>query len=147
MEAVALRQAFQKWGLPPEASVFLLKVWDAIQFLDDVKDGHAHENPDAGIYTLIFALPFDPFLAHHRSILEGAFVTAYHKWQAANRIEAEQDRSQLDKAYIWRAGYYDLVLLVVSLCMPREETEVIAPEVMKLYGESREDYVKEIVGA
>lgn len=144
---IELRTAFAKFGLPIDAVVFLLKVWDAIQFLDDVKDGHAVTNVDAGIYTLIVGLPTDPFLAQHRTILEGALVAAYHKWQAANRIEAAQDRAQLNKAYMWRAGYYDLVLLVVALCLPREETEVIAPEILKLYGETCEDYVKEIIGA
>jgi hypothetical protein len=143
--AESLRQAFTQWGLPVDATVFLLKIWDAIQFLDDVKDGHPVSNVDAGIYTLIVGIPSDDFLARNRPLLSGALVTAYHKWQAANVLEAQ--RRELDKCYMWRAGYYDLVMLVVSLCLPREETEVIAPKVLALYGESREDYLQEMGSA
>lgn len=140
-----LRNTFLSWGFPPDACIFLLKVWEAIQFLDDVKDGDPVENVDSGIYTLIAGLPGDEFLMRNHKMLTGALVTMYYKWQGAN--QCEQRKANLDIAYVWRAGYYDLVMLVAALCIPRAQCEALAPQVLALYGESREDYLKEMLGA
>lgn len=135
-----MRQTFDEIGLPVEASEFLLKLWDAIQFLDDVMDG---DKPNLGaIYTVLIDLPSDPFFAANRTILTGALVTQYHKWQAANA--AERLKVSLDRAYMWRAGYYDVVLLVAALCLPRERTEALAVRILNLYGETLDDYKLEI---
>ena len=135
-----LAAAFDEMGFPAEASAFLLKLWDAIQFLDDVMDG---DRPDlAAIYTVLIELPADPFYAVHRGVLTGALVTQYHKWQAANA--AERLKVSLDRAYMWRAGYYDVVLLVAALCLPRERTEALAVRILNLYGETLDDYKLEI---
>ena len=144
-ESLALN--FEQFGLPLEARIFLLKVWECIQFLDDVKDGDPVENPAGAIYTLIVGLPCDEFLATHRAVLGGALATAYHKWQVANVIEDARDETQLDKTYMWRAGYYDLVLLVAALTLPRETVETIGPQVLALYGETMTDYRKEMTHA
>lgn len=139
--------AFRALGLPEVACAFLVKVWEAIQFLDDVKDGDAIADVDGGIYTLIVALPTDEFLCAHRAVLLGGLAAMYHKWQAANAVEAARDATQLDKAYVWRAGYYDLVLLVAALCLPRARVDELAASILSLYGETREDYLKEILHA
>lgn len=138
-----LAEAFNSYGLPVDASAFLLKVWDAIQFLDDIKDDDGPDDVDAGIYNLIVSLPSDRFLAANQAVLSGALATAYHKWQAANVVESVRDATQLDKAYVWRAGYYDVIVTVAALCLPREEVDAIAPHILKLYGESRESYLQE----
>ena len=136
-----LADSFAAMGLPEDASTFLLKMWDIIQILDDIKDGHQIEDVDGSIYTLLFGLPTDEFFYRFRPVLTGAMLTAYYKWQAANA--AEQSKIHLDKAYMWRAGYYDLILLVAALCLPQERVQELAPQIMALYGETREDYLKE----
>lgn len=138
-----LEQVYLSWGLPVDAVTFLGKLWDAIQALDDVKDGDPVKDVDAAIYTLVFDLPFDPFLARNRVPLAPLMATAYYKWQAANAAEAARDKAQLDKAYVWRASYYDVVLGVAVLCLPPENVQSVANEVMALYGETREEYRRE----
>jgi hypothetical protein len=136
-----LADSFAAMDLPEDASAFLLKVWDIIQVLDDIKDGHPIEDVDGSIYTLLFGLATDEFFYKFRPILISAMLTAYYKWQAAN--VAEQSRVNLDKAYMWRAGYYDLILLVAALCLPKERVQELAPQILALYGETRDEYLKE----
>lgn len=138
-----LENVFASWGMPDEAVAFLGKLWEACQALDDIKDGDQIENRDSAIYTLIFDLPCDPFLGRYRPSLAPLMATAYYKWQAANYVETSRERSQLDKAFVWRASFYDVVLGVVALCLTPAEVHRLAPEVLRLYGERREDYVRE----
>lgn len=136
-QETALAEAFYRFGLPESAAAFLLKVWTATQFLDDVQDG---DTPDkSAIYTMMVGLPTDPFLAAHREPLALVLATCYLKWQAANAAESSGAASA--KSYMWRACYYDLILAVCALCLPNPEA--VAPEVMALYGETFEDYQKE----
>jgi hypothetical protein len=44
---------------------------------------------------------------------------------------------------MWRAGYYDLVLLVIQICHGYEKALLAAPSVMSLYGETLADYLGE----
>jgi hypothetical protein len=46
-------------------------------------------------------------------------------------------------SFVWRAGYYDLVMLVTQLALGAAEAMRLAPCVMKLYGEKFADYRKE----
>jgi hypothetical protein len=143
--AETIAAGLQHFGFPDDAQAFLLKVWDVAQFLDDVQDD---EPPDkALIYTLAVGFPCDPFLQRWAGMLAPLLATMYHKWHAANVVEASGDSTQLDKAYMWRAGYYDVVLAVAGLCFPRERVEELAPQVLALYGESRDEYLKEFTHA
>jgi hypothetical protein len=130
---------FRDLALPPEAQAFLLKLWRVIQFLDDVVDGHTPCFDS--IFTTLIELPSDPFYAAFRDPLTAVMVTQYYKWQAAN--QAERLRQASAKSYMWRAGYYDVVLYVCALCLPREQVEEQAAAVMAAYGETLEDYMKE----
>ena len=142
-KAEALAAAFSGLGLPAEAVGFLLKLWTAIQFVDDVQDG---DPPDReALYTVLLDLPLDPFLAAHRGILAPVLVTQWHKWQAANTVE--HDREADARSYGWRAGYYDVVLCVAAICLPRERVEEIATRILRLYGETLADYLKEFDNA
>ena len=59
------------------------------------------------------------------------------KWQASDK--AERDGRADAKSFMWRAGYYDLVLFVNLLC--NGPSAPIAP--LSLYGETLADYLKE----
>ena len=130
---------FADFGLPPEAQAFLLKLWRVIQFLDDVVDNHT---PDfSAVFTALIELPSDPFYRAFNEPLTALMVTQYHKWEAANRTERLRQPSE--QSYMWRAGYYDVVLYVCALCLPRERVEELSPRVMSAYGETFEDYMQE----
>jgi hypothetical protein len=63
------------------------------------------------------------------------------KWQASD--QAERAGKADAKSFVWRAGYYDVVLMTVALCHGTQRATEAASQVMELYGETLEDYIKE----
>ena len=66
---------------------------------------------------------------------------AYYNWQSAN--EFENNKEELHKAYMLRAGYYGILIMVVHAVHGQEEAERIAPYAWRYYGEKFEEYRKE----
>jgi len=135
-----LRSAFD---LPEPAISWLIGMWDAIQFLDDVADGDAipKSAQDRAFNQLLVAMPANPFFAANAGTLLPVVAVQLLKWQASDMVERA---GQADaKSYMWRAGYYDLVLLVIQICHGYDKALVAAPAVMSLYGETLADYLGE----
>jgi hypothetical protein len=63
------------------------------------------------------------------------------KWKASD--DAERAGQADARSFIWRAGYYDLVLLVVLLTKGHATAMKDAVKVMHLYGEQLDVYLKE----
>ena len=136
--------AFQ---LPLPAVDWLLAVWDAIQVLDDVadKDEIAREDLDEAIFSLLVGLPSNPFFAAHSLQLLPALGLMVLKWKASD--EAEREGNADAKSFVWRAGYYDLVLLAILICHGPQAAMKSAKHVMAMYGETYEEYCKEFLNA
>ena len=71
-----------------------------------------------------------------------------------HRNDCEKDRSNRDHSdqpeggrFVWRAGYYDIVLAVVQIEHGVQAAMDIGPVVLNLYGESLEEYMKEMSDA
>ena len=133
--------------LPSQAVAWLLGMWDAIQFLDDVADGDevSRAQLDRAMNQLLVAMPSNPFFVAHASALLPVVAVQLLKWQASDRAEREGLADA--RSYMWRAGYYDLILLAVQICHGYETAVEMAPVVMELYGEKLEDYQKEFEDA
>ena len=130
-------------GLPQVAIEWLLDLWDAIQFLDDVMDGEAYTRDQQlnAMWALLIRMPICPFYQNNQILLSSALADALLKWSTADR--AERDGRADAKSYVWRASYYDVVLTVVRICHSPSKAMQLAPTVMSIYGESFEDYMKE----
>lgn len=135
-----LRSAFD---LPDAAIGWLIGMWDAIQFLDDVADGEviSRSAQDQAFNQLLVAMPSNPFFAANAGALLPVVAVQLLKWQASDMVERAGNADA--KSYMWRAGYYDLVLLTIQICHGYEKALVAAPAVMSLYGETLADYLKE----
>lgn len=135
-----LRSAFD---LPDAAIGWLIGMWDAIQFLDDVADGEtiARSAQDQAFNQLLVAMPSNPFFAANAGTLLPVVAVQLLKWQASDMVERAGKADA--KSYMWRAGYYDLVLLVIQICHGYDKALVAAPTVMSLYGETLADYLEE----
>ena len=143
----SLRMNFsQGFALPAPCVEWLLDVWHAIQTLDDYADGDpvTREQLDGLIWRVLVQMPGNPWFAQHAGQLLPAMATMVLKWQASDRAERA---GQADaRSFVWRAGYYDLVLMAVLLTHGADAAAKVSHLVMQLYGESFADYLSEFKG-
>lgn len=129
--------------LPPAAVTWLLDLWHVSQTFDDLADGDPVDRAtlDETIWRTLVGLPGNAFFQANCMSLLPALATAILKWKGSDTAERE---GHVDaRTFVWRAAYYDIVLLTVSLCRGPKIALEMADEVMKLYGEKFEDYLKE----
>jgi hypothetical protein len=129
--------------LPPAAVEWLLDVWRMIQMLDDVADGDpvSRDDLNGAIWASLVTMPANPFFLANAVALQAALAQMVLKWQASD--DAERERKADARSFVWRAGYYDLVLLVVLLTKGHANAMSQAKTVMHLYGETLHEYLKE----
>ena len=129
--------------LPSAAVEWLLDVWRMIQMLDDVADGDPVSRDDLNgvIWASLVTMPANPFFLANAAALQTALAQLVLKWQASD--DAERQGQADARSFVWRAGYYDLVLLVVLLTKGHADAMKAAKTVMHLYGETLHEYLKE----
>jgi len=134
-------------NLPFAAQKWLIDFFAVIQGLDDWRDNDPVEplQKEKVIYQVMVELPQNHFFQTHSHNLLPLVSILVLKWIGANKLE--DNREQLHKAYMWRAAYYDLILEVVRLIHGFDAAANAAEYVVKLYGETYEDYVKEFQNA
>ncbi len=137
------RNLSETFALPQPAAEWLLSLWNIVQVFDDVADGDPVD-PQAlrrAIYDSLAGFYQNPFFAANAGALVPILAVNVLKWQGAN--EAERSGKAGPVSFTWRAGYYDVVLMVVSLCHGPQVAEQNAHLVMALYGESYDEYLTE----
>ena len=134
-------------GLPQDAVDWLLGLWMAIQVFDDVADGDAVSKDDLlrTIVNTLAVMPSNPFFRANADQLTPVVMLAILKWSASDN--AERAGSADARSYMWRASYYDVVLLVFGICHGMRYASDNAERVMHLYGETLEGYLKEFENA
>ena len=136
----------QGFALPSACVEWLLDVWHSIQTFDDYADGDivSREALDGLIWRVLVAMPANPWFAQHAGQVLPVVAASVLKWQASDRAERA---GQADaRSFVWRAGYYDLVLLAVMLEHGHEAAAKVGHLVMQLYGEPFADYLSEFKG-
>ena len=139
-----LKENLQKvLALPAPATEWLMMLWGAIQVFDDVADGDPVEREDlnAAIWNTLVGMNQNSFWAANSLSLAPVVATMILKWQGSD--QAERAGNADARSYVWRAGYYDVVMMVVALCHGTKYATDNAHLVMALYGETLEDYMKE----
>lgn len=130
-------------ALPAEAVQWLVDVWECIQLFDDVADGDPVDRKDLDrvIWLTFIGLHSNPFFEAKKAALMPVLATQILKWQASDWVERNNMADA--RSFGWRAGYYDLVLLCVHLCHGQDVATTCAAQVLSLYGESFDGYLKE----
>jgi hypothetical protein len=133
--------------LPAPAIEWLLMLYGAIQVFDDVADGDAVERDDlnAAIWNTLVGMSQNTFWIANSQTLTPVVASMILKWQASD--QAERSGKADARSFVWRAGYYDVVLMTVALCHGTQRATETAQQVMELYGETLEDYIKEFGNA
>lgn len=143
----ALRVNFtQGLALPAACVEWLLDLWHATQTLDDFADGDAvpREALDGLIWRVLVGMPANAWFAQHAGQLLPAMALAVLKWQGADR--AERSGHADARSFVWRAGYYDIVLMCVMLAHGHEAAGKVSHLVMQMYGEPFDSYLNEFLG-
>jgi hypothetical protein len=143
-----LRKNFSEvLDLPEDAENFLIDLYKVIQLFDDVADeDHVSRNRlDAVVWASLVGMPGNAFYVAHAKNLIPVLATQILKWQASDRVERSGNANP--KSYMWRAGYYDVVLLVIRLCHGYDKAMELGPAVMTLYAETLNDYLEEFGNA
>ena len=129
--------------LPQDAIVWLMHLYEVIQAFDDIKDSDLLD--DNKLYELIFnsmvSMPTNSFYLSNIVALTSLVNLQILKWIASNKLE--QDMQANEKSFMWRAGYFDIVLHVVFLCKGFNFAKKNAHLILSIYGENLIDYLKE----
>ena len=122
-------------------------LYETIQLLDDCADGDKIERVDLDsvIWASLVAMPSNAFYLANQKELASAVANMILKWQASDKVERAGTHDEV--SFVWRAGYYDVVLTAVRLCHGVAIAHDCAANVMRLYGEKYSDYVKEFENA
>lgn len=128
-----------KLGLPVEARAWLLDLWNLTQVLDDAMDGDmlARADVSRATWAIFQDMPLNHFYREYTAVLQPVLVLQILKWEGANQIEAAGFASE--KSYMWRAGYYDVVLMCCHLCGITNAGHACS----ELYGETFAEYMGE----
>ena len=130
-------------ALPADAVDWLCDLYNVTQVFDDFADGDPVERGDLNraLYSVLVGMQLNPFYEMNRSSLRPVLALFIMKWQASD--QAERGGNANEVSFVWRAGFYDVVMTVFLICHGREATEKNAQLIMSLYGEKFEDYRKE----
>lgn len=134
---------FQRWFNGDEDAVhFALSVWQATQEWDDLEDEGRCEDHNRLLSWLAFGKEYTPFFARNAHLLRPALLQLYLRWRVANVLE-RGDRDDVNKAYMLRAGYYDVLHMIAWICGGDDHAARVGPEIYRSYGETAEGLWKE----
>jgi len=130
---------FTTLGIPATAQSWLLDLWNVIQVLDDAADGDRADPNDVSraVWSIFATMPLNDFYRQYSAVLQPVLVLQILKWEAANEAEARGLANE--KSYVWRAGYYDVVLMVCHLCGIGN----VGHACMEMYGETYSEYLED----
>lgn len=131
------------FNLPQDAIDWLVMIYGIAQVFDDVADGDKVERSDLNdaIWNSLVGIPQNPFYFRNSHILTPIVASTILKWQASDT--AERSGAADARSFIWRAGYYDLILIAIQIVHGHKTATEYSHHVMNLYGENLEDYLQE----
>lgn len=135
------------FNLPMPVVDWLIMIFDIIQVFDDVADGDSVKRDDlnATIWNSLVGMHQNEFFMSNSNHLVPLLAVSILKWQGSDTSE-RLGRADA-KSFMWRAGYYDLVLMAVSIVHGAECATKNSHLVMDLYGENLTDYLEEFKNA
>jgi hypothetical protein len=130
-----------------DAVRFATDLWVVTKVWDDLVDPMVESNTDDVNDTfrrLIYTIPTNPFYAANAHELAPVMHDMMLQWQIAIKMESDQKDGDLHKAFMLRAGIYQLLVYIASLAVDPTWAAVVGPEIWRTYGVTLEEYVKEM---
>lgn len=138
---MSLEDKYREWFLGDEAAVhFAAQLWTAAQAWDDLEDeGKADHN---GLCQwLAFGKEYHPWFVAHASMMRPALLQMFLGWTAANVLDHEPE--QIAKAYMLRAGIYQVFHLMAWICGGADHACDVGPDIYRHYGETLAELTEE----
>ncbi len=126
-----------------DAVNFARQLWDAAQVWDDIQDEGDLSKSNNLFSWLAFSKEYDVFFAPNAHWLRPALMQMYLSWQAANVMELNGG-DDTAKAYMLRAGYYQVVHLMVYMIAGDDWAAECGPEIYRAYDETLSGFQKEM---
>lgn len=132
--------------LPASAVEWLLMMFQVTQVFDDVADGDEvlREELNKCIWSTLVAMPLNPFFVANSTTLLPVVALSILKWQGSDAVERAGQANEM--SFGWRAAFYDLCMIAVQACHGVKRATELSGDVLKLYGETFNDYQKEFYG-
>jgi hypothetical protein len=139
-----LRDVFK---LPDSAVDWLVLIYDSIQVFDDFADGDpvSKKDLDLTLWDMMVGQYRNQFFISNSMVLIPLVEVAILKWHGANSLEKNNKADSM--SFVWRASYFDLVLMAVKICNGLEFATKNSHLVASLYGEDLVDYLEEVYNA
>lgn len=139
------RSHFIELGLPHDAIEWLLMVVNASQVFDDYADGDHVKRKDLDnlIYSTLVLMPSNTFFQRFSGSLLPVLSNVIMKWKASDT--AERCGQADEKSFMWRAGFYDIILAVVTIVHGHEKAFELSSKVLSIYGETYKSYKEEFI--
>lgn len=149
VDKAAFAMSFDRWFKGNMHAVqACLDLMDVIHLWDDLVDADKpFNNPDQAMRKAMIDLPSNPFWQANAVSIQPLLQSAYLQWQAANVMEKTKDAHDLHISFVLRASVYQVIHFVAALCGGVEWAVEIGPEVYRLYGESFDDFRREMLNA
>ena len=138
-----LQDIFKQLELPQDANDWLCDLYACIQVFDDIADGDEVNRKDLNhcIWSSLVGMNVNSFFKANSISLLPVMATAIFKWQGSDTAER---KGQVDeRSFMWRASFYDVVMITYFICHGRELAEENAAIIMNLYGENYQEYKEE----
>lgn len=145
----ALRQHLTGLIKDPHAVDMCMDLMKIAQIWDDLIDKDKEIDP-ASVHdvfiTALIKLPSNPFYMAFSSELRPLLMNVYLQWRAANEMEQSGKEEDINKAYMLRAGIYQVFAYCAFLVYGVEKSAEISADVWRIYGETLPEFVKEVGG-
>ena len=126
----------ESWVPDTQAREFLLIVFDAAEFYDDVidKDKPLSEDHAARVlFSTMVHLPNNGFFLQHRAQLTPLMLSAINAWLDSVTYERRGDDEDLARAYMLRRHHLELVQMVVFLLEGRDQMRRVSMQIRDFF--------------
>jgi len=132
-----------------DAVDWVLAMWEVTQLWDDLIDGD-EAKPDRINYVfqqLLVGMPENNFYATNRFMLTPVIMSNILSWHTANELEKTKNEDDINKAYVLRAEFYNLIIMVASLTGGFEWAKSVGADIWRMYGETNKELHLEVINA
>lgn len=139
-------EALTRWFKGDEdAVIFALQLWEAAQAWDDIEDEGRSDRTDDLMSWLAFGKEYNRFFDMSAHIMRPALLQMFLSWQTANVLERGDD-DDLNKAYMLRAGYYQVLHVMTWVIGGPGWSAECGPEIYRTYAETLDELRNEMKG-